>query len=329
MKNRVKISIIVVVLLAVAAVANYAVINCGNLYADKHNWAYMGVGKDKEADLFLICPTVYRGDESTFNMSLDDTKTEKSFLGALNMERGIYEDHCRLYAPYYRQAALNAYTLDAASSEQYLNIAYSDVKDAFTYYMKNYNHNRPIVLAGFSQGADMALRLMKDYFGEEKYKDQLVAAYIIGWRVTEHDLAEYPFLKMAQGEADTGVIVSFNSEAADVDYSIIVPESTLSINPLNWKTDSTPAGKELNLGACFTDYSGQITSEIPHLTGAYIDPVRGTLKITDVSSQDYPPVLDIFKDGVYHLYDYQFFYRNLQENVKTRVESYSDRLGHS
>ncbi|MDD3363712.1 MAG: DUF3089 domain-containing protein [Syntrophomonas sp.] len=322
MKNRIKISIFVVVLLAVAAVVSYAAINGGNLYAEPQNWAYIGVGKNKQADLFIICPTVYIGDESTFNMSLDDTKTKESFLGALNMERGIYEDRCRIYAPYYRQAALNVYTLDEASSEQYFEIAYSDVKDAFTYYMKNYNDDRPIVLAGFSQGADMALRLMKDYFGEDKYKDQLVAAYIVGWRVTENDLVEYPFLKMAQGETDTGVIVSFNSEAVDVDYSIIVPESTFSINPLNWKTDSTSAGKELNLGACFTDYSGQIATEIPQLTGAYIDPGRGTLKITDVSSQDYPPVLDIFKDGVYHLYDYQFFYKNLQENVKTRVESY-------
>jgi hypothetical protein len=37
---------------------------------------------------------------------------------------------------------------------------------------------------------------------------------------------------------------------------------------------------------------------------------------------DYPPVLDIFSDGVYHLYDYQFFYRNLQENVTQRIANY-------
>ena len=31
---------------------------------------------------------------------------------------------------------------------------------------------------------------------------------------------------------------------------------------------------------------------------------------------------DIFSEGVYHLYDYQFFYRNLQENVGARVNAY-------
>ena len=50
--------------------------------------------------------------------------------------------------------------------------------------------------------------------------------------------------------------------------------------------------------------------------------MRGALKVPDVSPADYPPVLSIFTDGVYHLYDYQFFYRNLQENVGVRLDAY-------
>ena len=145
-----------------------------------------------------------------------------------------------------------------------------------------------------------------------------------GIRLTEEDLEEYPQLKMAQSEDDTGVIVSFNSEAEDVTDSLMIPEGTksLAINPLNWKTDGTAADKSLNKGACFTDYSGAITEEIPQLTGAYIDEARGSLKVPDVSPEDYPAGLSIFTDGIYHLYDYQFFYRNLQENVQTRIQAY-------
>lgn len=33
-----------------------------------------------------------------------------------------------------------------------------------------------------------------------------------------------------------------------------------------------------------------------------------------ITPQEYPPVLGIFEDGIYHLYDYQFFYRNIQSN---------------
>jgi hypothetical protein len=240
------------------------------------------------------------------------------------MEKGIYDSDCRVFAPYYRQVGLNVYTLKQSDREQYLQIAYADVKAAFEYYMDNFNNGRPIVLAGFSQGADMCIRLLKDCFADESTNSLLVACYAIGWSITEEEIEEYPQLKFATGENDTGVIISFNSEAENIDDSLTIPKGTktLAINPLNWKTDSTKADKSLNLGACFTDYDGNIKTEINKLTGAYIDDVRGALKVTDVTPEDYPAGLDIFEDGIYHLYDYQFFYRNLQENVQTRIDNY-------
>jgi hypothetical protein len=168
--------------------------------------------------------------------------------------------------------------------------------------------------------------LLEEYFDDAEYSEKLVAAYCIGWRITEADLTKYPHLKMAEGEKDTGVIVSFNSEAEGVEDSIIVPNGTktLGINPLNWKTDSTPADKSLNKGACFTKYSGDIKQETPALTGAYLDAARGTLRVTDITPSDYSSSL--FPDGVYHLYDYQFFFRNLQENVAMRLDSYLQKV---
>ena len=180
------------------------------------------------------------------------------------------------------------------------------------------------MLAGFSQGADMCLRLLKDVFEDDSLQERLVACYAIGWQISDEELKNYPQLKMAQNETDTGVVVSFNSEAEFVEDSLMIPEGTSShaINPLNWKTDGTLADKSLNQGACFTDYEGNITQEIPQFTGAYIDEERGSLKVTDVTAEEYPAGLPIFEDGIYHLYDYQFFYRNLQENVDKRIDSY-------
>lgn len=243
------------------------------------------------------------------------------------MEKGIYDGDCRFFAPYYRQIGLAVYELPAAEQEEYLETAYEDVEDAFQYYYENYNDGRPIVLAGFSQGAELCLKLLEECFDEEALNEQLIACYAIGWRVTEEDLEQYPHMKFAEGESDTGVIVAFNSEAEGIEDSLMIPAGTktLAINPLNWKTDSTPADKSMNLGACFTNYSGEIETEIPQLTGAYIDEERGALKVTDVTPEDYPAGLSLFEDGIYHLYDYQFFYRNLQENVHTRVEAYLGR----
>ena len=295
-------------------------------YAKEENWAYFGLGEDKDADLFLICPTVDTRDE--YNMSMDDEEVKQSFSGALNMERGIYEDNTRMFAPYYRQAAMKIYNLSPEEREPYLELAYQDVSAAFSWYLENKNEGRPIVLAGFSQGADMCYRILKEYFGDSALQQQLVAVYAIGWPMTEQMITEYPQIVPAASENDTGVVVSFECESEDVTGTLIIPEDmkALSINPLNWVTDSTPADKSLNTGACFTSYSGKIKQEVPDLCGCFIDPERGALKVTDVTPEEYPPVLSFLPEGSYHLYDYQFYFRNLQQNVEQRIKAYMESL---
>ena len=59
----------------------------------------------------------------------------ENFLGALNMERGIYDSEARMFAPYYRQGAMKVYGLDPDEAEQYLQLAYNDVSAAFSWAM--------------------------------------------------------------------------------------------------------------------------------------------------------------------------------------------------
>ncbi len=299
-------------------------------YSDISNWAYWNAGEDKTADLFFVCPTVDMGKGGNLVADIANEKYRSSFVGATNMELGIYNGSLNVFAPYYRQATFPVYNLPEEEREVYLDIAYEDVKNAFLVYADTIRPSIPLVLAGFSQGADLVIRLMKDLFDEPEYQRRLVAAYAIGWKLTEDEVKEYPHLMPAQGETDTGVIVTFNSEAPEVTSSLMVGENekTCAINPLNWKTTSELADKSLNMGACFTDYSGNVKEEISEFTGAYLDEQRGTLKVTDVDREEYSS--SMFDEGVYHLYDYQFFYRNLEENVAARLkaykEKYSDRI---
>ena len=294
-------------------------------YADPACWAYYETELEKPADVFLICPTV--DTQSEYNMDLSNEKVKANFLGALNMERGIYEEQGRMFAPYYRQASLKTYELERDQWEQYLAFAYEDVSAAFSWYLDHENNGRPIILAGFSQGADMCYRLLEEYFGSEILYGRLVAVYAIGWPCTEELVQEYPQIVPAQSAEDVGTVISFECEAPDVKETFILPEGikAFSINPLNWRTDATPADKSLNTGACFTDYSANIIREEAELCGCYIEEGRGALKVTDVDSADYPPVLSIFPEGAYHLYDYQFFYRNLQSNVETRLNAWMEK----
>lgn len=295
-------------------------------YADAGSWAYWRVGENKPADLFIVCPTVDLGTGGNKNMNLADNEAKKNFYGALNMERGIYEQYCRMYAPYYRQAVLADYDLPANEAEPYFNLAYKDVRAAFVYYMQHENNGRPFVLAGFSQGAEMCLRLLKEFGNEDFVKNNMVACYAIGWRLTPQEAKQYPYIRPAQSADDLGTVIMFNSEAPEVTSSLMVPhgEKSFCINPLNWRTDGTMADKALNSGACFTDYSGSIKREVPKLTGCYIDSVRGTLKVTDVDKKEFVPGLPLFSEGVYHIYDYQFFYRNLQQNVNLRIKTFME-----
>ena len=291
-------------------------------YSQKENWAYFAVGEDKATDLFLVCPTVDMNEE--FNMSMEDQETKAAFLGALNMERGSYEDSARMFAPYYRQMAMMAYELDGEERESCRELAYGDVADAFSWYLEHENQGRPIILAGFSQGADLCYSLLADFFGDEELYERLVAVYAIGWPCTSELTERFPQIKPAQSADDCGVVISFECEAPALSETFILPEGvkSLSINPLNWRTDDTPADRSENLGACFTSYSGAIEREEAGLCGCYLDTERGVVKVTDIEPADYPPIIYLLPEGSYHIYDYQFFYRNLQQNVQLRLESY-------
>ena len=158
-------------------------------YSRAENWAYCETEENgKAVDVFFVCQTVPFGWEDDFNMSLADAQAKKNFLGAVNMEKGIYDGDARFFAPYYGMAALSAYMLPEAECERHLQRAYADVRAAFLYYLAKYNDGRPIVLAGFSQGADHVLRLMKEFFKDEELQRNLVAAYPIGWCVTAEEL---------------------------------------------------------------------------------------------------------------------------------------------
>ena len=69
-------------------------------YENMYNWAYWNKGEEKPADLFFVCPTVDMGKDGNYISDITNEKYRESFLGAINMELGIYDDVARVYAPY-------------------------------------------------------------------------------------------------------------------------------------------------------------------------------------------------------------------------------------
>lgn len=290
-------------------------------------WSERNIDGEQPVDVFILGATADIGSDGDYQSSTWHPTDRAWQDRLLNLQESVYISQARTFAPFYRQACLSIYYLEDAERSPYLSTAYQDVRAAFLYYMEHLNQGRPFILAGYSQGADLALRLMEEFFADEALQSQLVAAYLIGWRITEEDLTQYPHLKMAETADDTGVIVSFNSEAPGVTGSVIVPEGgyTYGINPLTWSTNSEAADKTQNPGTVDLHMDGSFTNERAGFTGCYRDPDRGTIIVPDISVEEFPPGEPVFAEGCYHNYELELYYRSLQENVKTRVEAYFDR----
>lgn len=152
----------------------------------------------------------------------------------------------------------------------------------------------------------------------------LVACYAIGWRITEEDLRQYPHLRMASGEDDTGVIISFNSEAESVQDSLLIPagHAIAGHQPAQLANRCDPCLQAGESGRVLSRLQrGDRHGDSPSDRGLYRPCARqpeGARRI----ARGLPPGLSLFSEGVYHLYDYQFFYRSLQENVAVRLNAY-------
>jgi hypothetical protein len=125
---------------------------------------------------------------------------------------------------------------------------------------------------------------------------------------------------------DTGVIISYNTEAPDVAGTnpVLYGMVGLVINPINWKTDETYADKSEGLGSFMPIPPSYAFGPVPQYADAQIDIAKGVL-ICSTADQTVIDILDElqgFPDGVYHAFDIPFYYYNLRANAQNRVNKY-------
>jgi hypothetical protein len=154
---------------------------------------------------------------------------------------------------------------------------------------------------------------------------RMVAAYPIGFAVTKDWLAKTG-LKFAEGATDTGVIVSWNTEgpANLKEKNMTLAPGGISINPINWKRDETPAGVKENLGSL--TYDGKFVT--PGIADARVDTVRGSVVVTTVDAKLYAIPFEetqMFGPESYHLHDYGLFFNNFKQNVADRIKAFMEK----
>lgn len=291
-------------------------------YDNPENWVSL-VSVSKEVDVFYVYPTV--SSSNTGAMDITNDGERDLVQGIFQSQASVFESSANIFAPYYRQMStgvdMTGVTL-ATDTKEFKQGAV-DVEDAFEYYIQNLNNNRPFIIAGHSQGSMALIELIKTRFGDDaELRARLVAAYLIGYTITDADLSAAG-LTFAKNATDVGVVISYNTQSTEPTESPMLLPGAHCINPLNWRTDNQFADSTQNLGALFfNDETGAFIREVSNYCGAQINTENGAL-MTHIPAEDTETLeFGPFAQGVYHRYDYAFWYRNLQQNVQDRIDAY-------
>jgi hypothetical protein len=271
--------------------------------------------KDTLADVFFIYPTTYTDAQMPdgWNADINDEEiNKKTDNSTILYQASVFNKYCRVFSPRYRQANIRAfYTDDKQKANEAFDTAYEDVRNSFEYYLQHYNHGRPIIIASHSQGTLHAGRLLKEFFENKPLQKQLVCAYIVGLPVFTNYFAE---LKPCRDSTATGCFVSWRTFEDGYEAPYVEKETRKAyvINPLTWTMDTTMATGSLNKGGVLRDFN----KVIPDLVHAQIH--------GNVLWVNKPKFFgNIFlKTKNYHIADYNLFYKNIRENVGTRIRSF-------
>jgi hypothetical protein len=208
----------------------------------------------------------------------------------------------RFFAPFYRHTTIQAFMTNSDDTVyQRTRLSMRDVCKAFDLFQAQRDKARPLIIAGFSQGGLAVVELLK-HISDETYS-QLAAAYVLGYKVTKADMEACSHIRPAEGETDTGVTICYNT-VKDVKYVIpVIAASDICINPVNWRTDDTPA----------------ILKDTITIT---VSPEHHVLVATGYSASEYKPFRDFLNVGDIHSCEPWLYSECLQENIRVRAKAW-------
>ena len=278
-------------------------------WSDKAAWYISEPATAQEADIFYILPTCvwdWTTEDGLTCRYSDYTRTDhiEAFRPSVELAEDIFaQGQYGFYCPYYRQISLNVWMDGEAAVEELFPLSMEDISAAFDYYLEHYNNGRPFVLAGFSQGGKAVVELVK-HLPAEAY-GRMAAAYAIGYRISDEELAQYPQLLPATDSTGTGTIICYNSVACPEAACGVLSPSDVCINPVNWTTDATPA----------------ILNDSVTVT---VDTVNHLLIVDGLDPEHYyaPSLASTFPLGNYHLQELTLYQEHLRRNTALRLYNF-------
>ncbi len=289
------------------------------------------------AAIFFIHPTSYLSKEY-WNAPLDDAQSQSRARLFLRGMASVFNASGDIWAPRYRQAAFGAFLTSAKEGQLAQEAAYADVLLAFDRFIADIDSadsiNRPIILAGHSQGSLHLMNLLKDRVANTDLTNRIAAAYVVGWPISINNDARYLGLPACKKNNQSGCILSWQSFAEPADYSQLKNIYDKSIG-FDGKSRAgskiictNPVSGGQNLITTAQENLGTLVPNADLTEGELVDksvPARcnkdGFLLIGD------PPELGpyVLPGNNYHVYDYPLFWINIRKDAQARIKAFSQQ----
>jgi len=293
-------------------------------YSNESSWAVLPIKYPKslqkfasedlkplKADVFYVYPTLLmEAKDMRWNAPIDDAiQKNKIIHTAVKNQASPFVTSGNIYVPIYRQAHIKSYSLYNKGGKEAFEIAYADVKKAFEFYLKNYNNNRPIIIASHSQGTNHTMQLLKDFFDNKPLQERLIAAYIPGMGIKPN---EFKTIQPMTEPNETGGFVSWNTRKKNsYPKKRDVYKGSVTTNPISWNESKTT---EIH------QHKGFLYSNEKMYTKAL------KIEITDgmVWSTNPKFPLRFFMSFMknYHAGDINLFWQDIKENVELRTKTW-------
>ena len=303
---------------------------------DPSSWTPPGVARSgtPQASVFFIHPTSYL-EKAQWNAPLDHADSQWRARLFVRSQASAFNDIGEVWAPKYRQATFGGFLTTEEDARKALAFAYRDVLAAWDAFLAAAPKDRPIILAGHSQGSLHLMRLLAERVAGKPEAKRVVAAYVIGWPISE--TADLPGLGLPACEKreQAGCVLSWQSfsEPANTDMVTDVYDSStgatgvaragspmLCVNPLTGRRGGD-APAEANIGTLVpnaTLTAGELKAPgVPARCDA-----RGFLLI----GEDKPDLGNYVLPGNnYHVYDYALFWANIRADAAARLAAWRGR----
>lgn len=290
-------------------------------YSDTTQW--YTVKRGGTADFFYIVSTDTRdytdakGNVHHFADTYNDSTRDLMTPEIIGVEHLLCGD-LNYFSPYYRQCTLESY-LDWGVAQERMQASLNDVRKAFHHYIKYENGGRPFVLVGFSQGAMLAVELLKEM--DDDAFSRMVATYAIGMSIDKETAKRTNRIVAAHDSADTGVLICYNSARDEAGIGDLFANSAFLINPVNWRTDTTPANVITVSSPLKPEEEQPVDTLIIRL-----DTTFRTLFVAGCSDDYITPLIG--KEGNYHSREIWFYRTSLKENIALRTRIFLEKTKH-